>query len=83
MSRVLAKKAGLFVLSLAVFFFVSGCETVTAMKKGDVTMNDLVEITKLRAKPCLLASSAQVKDTKECKIFDFSKIDAWFQNKFW
>ncbi len=90
MSRVLARKIGIFILSLAILFFISGCETVVAMKKGDVKMSDLVEITKLRNKPRLLASSVKAKDAQWPNIFDFSKVnfdfqkmDAWIQNKLW
>lgn len=90
MSRVQARKTGIFVLSLAILFFISGCETVAAMKKGDVKMSDLVEITKLRNKPRLLASSAKAKDAQRPNIFDFSKVnfdfqkmDDWIQNGLW
>lgn len=83
MSGALARKIGIFVLSLAILFFISGCETIAAMKKGDVKINDLVEIAKLRNKPRLLASSVNAKDAQRFNIFDFQKMDAWFQNKLW
>lgn len=85
MSRVLVGKIGIFILSLAILFFISGCETVVAMKKRDVTMNDLVQIVQLRSKPRLLASSNKSEDwpLHLPKITGFQKMDAWLQNNLW
>ncbi len=84
MSGVLARKIGIFVLSLVILFFISGCETVVAMKKRDVTMNDLVQIVQLRNKPRLLAFSAAKKNDSQWRNpIDLQKMDNWFQNKFW
>lgn len=82
--RSMVRKLGLLFLILIILVFVSGCETISTMKTGDVKMRDLVQIAKLgTTSPTRPFHHVRGTDGRATCVFDFQKINDWFQTNFW
>ena len=84
MCCALRAKLGLLLLVLIALLMVCGCETVSAVKTGDVRMKDLVQIAQLgSSSPRPFHQPRSAGANQPAGVFDFQKIDSWFQANLW
>ena len=83
MQRSMVRRPGLLFLILIILVFVSGCETISTMKTGDVKMRDLVQIAKLGTSTTRPFHQVRCADGRATCVFDFQKINDWLQTNFW
>ena len=83
MRRSMVRKLGLLFVIFIFLVFVSGCETVGAVKTGDIKMRDLVQIVKLGTGPTRPFHQVRGADGQVPGVFNFQKINDWIQTNFW
>ncbi len=71
------KKGSLFLVAFISLLLISGCETISAIDKGEVKMQDAKEMIKL--------GIANTGEVGEQSIFSkiTERIDTWMQKNLW
>ena len=69
------------VFILGLLAMASGCETMGAMKAGEIEMGDFIQMAKatLPGKP----PGSKAPDSPNILGMDFTGMDAWFKDNLW
>ncbi len=73
------KKINLFFILLAIIF-ISGCETISAIKTGNITSNDMLNMVRLRNSSTEKTASIKTENTV---LKNIKKTDSWIQQNLW
>lgn len=68
-------------LILFLLVMASGCETMSAMKSGEIRMDDFVQMAKANL-PGPRARSRPA-EKQNVRALDFSGLDSWFRDNLW
>jgi len=83
MRRRMVRKLGLLFLILIILVFVSGCETISTMRSGDVKISDLAQIAQLGASPKRPFNQVSGTDSRAKRFFEPGEKNDWFQANYW
>ncbi len=73
------KKINLFFILLTIIF-ISGCETISAIKTGNITSNDMLNMVRLRNSSTEKTASIKTENTV---LKNIKKTDSWIQQNLW